>query len=334
MATVLVVGGAGYIGSHTVRALQAAGYHVVVYDNLGNGHRESLPDGCPLVQGDLGDRRLLDETIARYGVAAAIHFAGFIEVGRSVADPSVFYQNNISKSITLLDALRDAGAGRVVFSSSAAVYGQPESVPIPEDARKLALNPYAFSKIAVEQALGDYGRAYGMRSIALRYFNAAGADPSGTIGEDHPNESHLIPLVLQVPLGRREQITIFGDDYPTPDGTCIRDYIHVNDLATAHVLAVARLLEPGEPGTTAYNVGTGQGYSNLEVLETCRRVTGHPIPAVITERRPGDGPALVADCTRLKLELGWSPVMSDLETIVATAWNWHKTHPAGYKTAE
>jgi UDP-glucose 4-epimerase len=299
-ATVLVVGGAGYIGSHTVRALIAAGYSVVVYDNLGNGHRESLPPECPLVEGDLSDDTLLRDTLARFPVDAAIHFAGYIEVGRSVADPRVFYRNNVANSLVLLDALVDAGAPRVVFSSSAAVYGHPERVPIPEDARKLSLNPYAFSKIAVEQALDDFGQAYGLRSVALRYFNAAGADPAGDIGEDHPNESHLIPLVLQVPLGRREQITIFGDDYPTPDGTCIRDYVHVTDLAQAHVLAVARLLEPGAAGTVAYNVGTGRGYSNFEVVEMCRRVTGHPIPAVVTARRPGDGPELVADSHRLR----------------------------------
>jgi UDP-glucose 4-epimerase len=316
-ATILVVGGAGYIGSHTVRALLQAGFRVVVYDNLEHGHREALPPETPLVVGDIGDAGLVRDTLARFHVDAAIHFAGYIEVGRSVADPRAFYHNNIAGSLALLSALVDAGAPRVVFSSSAAVYGHPERVPIPEDARTLALNPYAFSKIAVEQALTDYGRAYGMRSVALRYFNAAGADPSADIGEDHPGESHLIPLVLQVPLGRRSEITIFGDDYLTPDGTCIRDYVHVTDLAQAHVLAVARLLEPG-------------GYSNFEVVEMCRRVTGHPIPAVVAPRRPGDGPALVADCARIKAELGWTPALSDLETIIATAWAWHRSHPYGY----
>lgn len=331
-ATVLVVGGAGYIGSHTVRALIAAGYEVAVYDSLGSGHRDALPEECPVITGDLGNADLLRDTIARFHVDAAIHFAGYIEVGRSVADPAVFYRNNIANSLNLLDALRDAGAPRVVFSSSAAVYGHPDRVPIPEDAPLRSLNPYAFSKIAVEQALADYGSAYGMRSIALRYFNAAGADPAGDIGEDHPGESHLIPLVLHVPLGRREHITIFGNDYPTPDGTCIRDYIHVSDLAQAHVLAVAKLLEPDAPGCAAYNVGTGRGYTNFEVVEMCRRVTGHPIPAVIAARRPGDGPALVADCARIHADLGWTPALSDLETIVATAWAWHRTHPHGYAT--
>lgn len=332
-ATVLVVGGAGYIGSHTVRALVAAGYEAVVYDNLGNGHRDALPAECPIIAGDLDNAELLADTIARFRVDAAIHFAGYIEVGRSVADPAAFYRNNIASSLILLDALREGGAARVVFSSSAAVYGHPDSVPIPEDAPRRSLNPYAFSKIAVEQALADYGDAYGLRAVALRYFNAAGADPAADIGEDHPGESHLIPLVLQVPQGRREHITIFGDDYPTPDGTCIRDYVHVSDLAQAHVLAVARLLEPGAPGCTAYNVGTGQGYTNLEVLEMCRRVTGHPIPAVMAARRPGDGPALVADSSRIRRELGWSPALSDLETIVATAWAWHRTHPLGFATS-
>ncbi|MCX6020493.1 MAG: UDP-glucose 4-epimerase GalE [Chloroflexi bacterium] len=333
--TVLVVGGAGYIGSHTVRALIAAGYQAVVFDSLENGHRAALPPECPLIVGDLGDRALLDETLAQWRPDAVIHFAGYIEVGRSVADPRAFYHNNIAKSLTLLDALIAADAARVVFSSSASVYGQPDAVPIPEDARKSALNPYAFSKTAIEQALADYGSAYGVRSAALRYFNAAGADPAGDIGEDHPNESHLIPLVLDAALGRRSQIAIFGDDYPTPDGTCIRDYVHVNDLAQAHLLAVARLLSPseGDPPATAYNVGTGRGYSNLEVLETCRRVTGLPIPSVMAPRRPGDGPELVADCTRIKAELGWNPVLSDLETIVATAWQWRRAHPHGYAPA-
>lgn len=323
---ILVTGGAGYVGSHTLRHLLAAGHDCLVFDNLSQGHRAAVPKGR-LVVGSLRDRPLLESVLVREGIEAVVHFAAFSLVGESVRDPARYYHNNILGSVSLLDAMRAAGVWRIVFSSTTATYGAPDRVPIREDEPQRPINPYGFSKLAIEHALADYAAAYGLGYAALRYFNAAGASPEGDIGEDHSPETHLIPLVLQVALGQRPKIEIFGDDYPTPDGTCIRDYVHVDDLASAHLLALERL-EQGQG--LKLNLGTGRGYSVLEVIEACRQVSGHPIPAKTGARRPGDPPELVADATRARDELGWEPQYCDIAKIVETAWRWHHSHPHGF----
>jgi UDP-glucose 4-epimerase len=327
METVLVTGGAGYIGSHTVRALQAAGYQPVVFDNLEKGHRQAI-DGVPLLVGDVADADALDQAFENYSVAAVVHFAAWIEAGESVRDPGKYFRNNTAATLNLLQAMVRSGVNRLVFSSTAAVYGEPRQIPIREEDPKDPTNAYGLSKLMVEQMLDWFHRAYGLRSISLRYFNAAGADPEGRIGEDHHPETHLIPLILQVAQGKRERIAIFGDDYDTPDGTCVRDYIHVNDLAGAHLLALRSLAESA--GREAYNVGNGAGFSVREVIETARQVTGHPIPAEVQPRRPGDPARLVASSEKLQRALGWKPRLADLSTILATAWRWHQSHPDGY----
>jgi len=325
---VLVTGGAGYIGSHAVRALLRAGHEVTVYDNLSLGHRQAVPPER-LEVGSLHERERLAELMSGRHIDAVMHFAAFTLVGESVTDPQKYYLNNVGGSLSLFSAMRDANVRRCVFSSTAAVYGEPERVPIPEDAPLLPVNPYGFTKLAIERALADFAHAYGWGTAALRYFNAAGAHPSGEIGEDHRPESHLIPLVLQVALGQREAIQVFGDDYPTPDGTCVRDYIHVEDLAAAHVLALEQLTD----GISLQaNLGVGRGYSVREVIETCRKITGRTIAERITERRAGDPASLVADATRAAELLGWRPQSSDLATIVESAWRWHRAHPNGYGT--
>jgi len=323
---VLVVGGAGYIGSHAVRALVRAGHEVTVYDNLSLGHRQAVP-AERLVVGALEDTARLIEVLGSRRIDAVMHFAAFTLVGESVADPQKYYLNNIGGSLSLFAAMRETGVRRCVFSSTAAVYGEPERVPIREDAPLAPVNPYGFTKLTIERSLADFAQAYGWGTAALRYFNAAGAHPDGDIGEDHRPESHLIPIVLQVALGQREAIQIFGDDYATPDGTCVRDYIHVEDLAAAHVLALEKLQE----GVALQaNLGVGQGYSVREVIDTCRKITGRPIAERIAPRRAGDPPSLVADASRAASLLGWRPQHSDLQTIVETAWRWHREHPQGY----
>jgi UDP-glucose 4-epimerase len=323
---VLVTGGAGYIGSHAVRMLVRSGHDVAVYDNLSRGHRAAVPEG-QFVEGELADRRRLGEVLRQQQIEAVMHFAALAYVGESVEDPARYYQNNIVGSLSLLDAMRDAGVRRMVFSSTTAVYGVPKRVPITEDELRQPINPYGFSKLAVEQALADYHQAYGLNYVALRYFNAAGASPDGDLGEDHDPESHLIPIVLQVALAQRSHVTIFGDDYPTPDGTCIRDYVHVDDLASAHLAALERMdaVQPAQ-----LNLGTGRGHSVREVVDACRRITGHEIPVEIGPRRPGDPPELVADGARAARALDWRPRYVDLDEIVRTAWNWHRAHPRGY----
>ncbi len=321
MTHVLVVGGAGYIGSHMVLALDRAGYRVTVLDDLSKGHREAVLAGR-LVVGGLGDAALLDRLFAADAPAAVMHFAAFIEVGESVRDPARYYRNNFAATQVLLDALRAHGVDAFIFSSTAAIFGEPEAVPIDEDHPKRPINPYGRSKWMVEQLLEDYDQAYGLRAVALRYFNAAGADPQGRIGERHDPETHLIPLVLQAASGRREAITVFGEDYDTPDGTCIRDYIHVEDLCQAHLLALEHLLAGG--GSRRYNLGNGAGYSVREVIDTARRVTGRDIPERRGARRPGDPARLVADATRITRELGWAPRYPALEDIVAHAWAWER----------
>jgi len=323
---VLVVGGAGYIGSHAVKYLGDAGHSVWVYDNLSRGHRASVP-ADRLVVGEVADRAKLVATMKDKKIDAVMHFAAFALVNESVNDPSLYYRNNVIAALELLDAMREANVMRIVFSSTTATYGEPEIVPIPETTPQAPINPYGFTKLVIEKALADYAAAYGLAYAALRYFNAAGADPSGEIGEDHMPESHIIPLVLQVALGQRDKITIYGDDYPTPDGTCVRDYVHVCDLADAHLRALERL-EPGKG--ICLNLGTGRGTSVREIVEACREVTGHPIPEVMGTRRAGDPPELVADARRAQAELGWTPQYQDVRSIVKTAWNWHQKHPHGY----
>jgi UDP-glucose 4-epimerase len=325
---ILVVGGAGYIGSHAVRELEKAGHDVWVFDNLSQGHAQAARVDR-LIRGDLLDRAALDDALRGRAIDAVMHFAAFASVPESVADPAKYYRNNVVGTLNLLDAMRDAGVGRIVFSSTAAVYGVPDVVPISEESPTRPINPYGVTKLAIERALADYAQAYGLGYAVLRYFNACGASSDATIGEDHTPETHLIPIMLQVALGQRESLSIFGTDYPTPDGTCIRDYIHVEDLADAHVRALERIA-PGR-GLT-YNVGTGVGASVRGVLEAALRITRRPIPAVEHPRRPGDPPALVASPAAIERDLGWSPKYTQIDDIVASAWAWHSTHPRGYAT--
>ncbi len=324
---VLVTGGAGYIGSHTVKALVEAGHHVVVFDDLSTGHRASVA-GVPFVQGDVTRREDLLDALKRYSIDAVMHFAAKSLVGESMQDPAKYYVNNVAGGVTLLEALREAGVETIIFSSTAAVYGEPESIPIPEEHPLRPTSVYGRTKLMFEQMLEDYRRVYGLRYAALRYFNAAGADPGGQIGEDHDPETHLIPIVLQAALGQREAVTIFGTDYDTPDGTCIRDYIHVTDLADAHVLAL-EALKAGGPGGV-YNLGNGNGFSVRQVIEAAERVVGAKIPVKEGDRRAGDPAVLVASSEKARRELGWKPRFTDLDEIVRTAWQWHRSHPNGY----
>ena len=317
---ILVTGGAGYIGSHACKALAEAGYTPVAYDNLVHGHAEAVQWG-PLVIGDLADRRLLMDTMARFGVGAVMHFAAFACVGESMAKPELYFRNNVVNSLGLLECMHELGVRRLVFSSTCATYGLPEAIPIKETEPQRPLNPYGASKLMVEQALHWHDSARGLRYAALRYFNAAGADPEGRIGEAHDPETHLIPLIFDAVLGRRAQIEIYGTDYPTPDGTAVRDYVHVDDLATAHVMALQRL--NAGTGSLAVNLGSGEGYSVRQVIAAVERVTGRRITQREAPRRPGDPPVLTADSTRARELLGWVPRQSDLDTIIRTAWAWH-----------
>ncbi|MBE9553677.1 MAG: UDP-glucose 4-epimerase GalE [Proteobacteria bacterium] len=328
MSTVLVTGGAGYIGSHVCKALAARGHLPVSYDNLVSGHRWAAKWG-PLEVGDIADRARLDAVIAEHRPDSVMHFAAHMAVGESVSDPGKYYRNNVAGSLSLLEAMRDAGLGRIVFSSTAAVYGEPEATPIPEGHPLCPVNPYGRSKLMIEQMLGDFGAAHGLRSISLRYFNAAGADHDGEAGEAHDPENHLIPLVLDAALGRRPHIEIYGDDYDTPDGTCIRDYIHVADLAEAHLAALERLAGGGANGPlpAALNLGTGQGHSVREVIAAAARATGRDIPVRIAARRPGDPPSLVADPARARDALGWTARHAGLDEIVGTAARWAEAGP-------
>jgi UDP-glucose 4-epimerase len=316
---VLVTGGAGYVGSHAVRRLLRSGHEVVVYDNLSRGHAEAVPAEI-LVRGELADGGALAGLLSDRGIDAVMHFAAYALVGESVADPALYYRNNIEGTLSLLEAMRSADVRRIVFSSTCATYGEPERVPIGEDTPQQPVNPYGFTKLAMERALADYADAYGFAYAALRYFNACGASPDGGIGEDHDPETHAIPLALLAALGQRDGFTIFGDDYPTPDGTCIRDYIHVDDLADAHLLALDRL-ESGKG--IRLNLGTGHGFSVREVVDSCSRVSGREIPVKIGARRPGDPPELVADPSAARDVLGWSAKYVELDEIVETAWGWH-----------
>lgn len=323
---ILVTGGAGYIGSHTVRLLLERGHDVVVYDSLEMGHRAAVP-ADRLVVGDLAEVQRVDHVLVAQRIEACIHFAAYAYVGESVTDPGKYYRNNLVATLQLMECLRRHGVGRFVFSSTCATYGVPRQVPITEDEPQQPINPYGRAKLGVEYALADYAAAYGWGYAALRYFNASGAHPSGQIGEDHDPETHLIPLVIQAALGQRPHIEVFGTDYPTPDGTCIRDYIHVDDLAEAHLLALEKL-QPGQG--LRYNVGTGRGYSVREVIRTVEEVSGKKVPVKEGPRRPGDPPALVAAAAKIQRELGWQPRYTELRPIVETAWNWHGKHPRGY----
>ncbi|MBU1003363.1 MAG: UDP-glucose 4-epimerase GalE [Proteobacteria bacterium] len=322
MLPVLVTGGAGYIGSHTCKALARAGFAPVAVDNLVHGHEWAVKWG-PLERGDIGDRVFLDDVFARHRPVAVLHFAAFIAVGESVADPQKYYANNVAGTLNLLGAMRAAECSRIVFSSTAAVYGEPLQVPIAEDHPLAPVNPYGRSKLMIEQMLRDFDQAYGTGSICLRYFNAAGADPDGELGEDHDPETHLIPLAVEAALGFRPPLKIFGDDYDTPDGTAVRDYIHVTDLADAHVLAVNRLLDSAR--TEAFNLGTGKGNSVREIVDAIQRASGREVPYDIAPRREGDAARLVASAEGAGTTLGWRPRYTDIETIVNTAWNWHSS---------
>lgn len=323
---ILVTGGAGYIGSVTVECLLARGERVVVLDDLVHGHRAALPPGIPLYQGETGDRELVARIAREHDLEACIHFAALIEVGESVLDPAKYFENNVGHGIVLIGELVRAGVRRFVFSSTAAVYGDPEQVPIPESSRKSPKNPYGWTKLFIERLLESYDAAYGLRFVALRYFNAAGA--TERCGEDHRPESHLIPNVLAAALGQQQAIRVFGNSYATPDGTPVRDYIHVVDLANAHVCALEHLRAGGQ--SDFFNLGTGSGYSVLQVIDCARQVTGRDIPVKIEPPRGGDPTRLVADPARAKSVLGWQPSTSDLESIVHTAWNWRLRHPQGY----
>jgi UDP-arabinose 4-epimerase len=321
--SILVTGGAGYVGSHACKALAGAGYRPVVYDNLARGHREAVRWG-PLVEGDLHDRARLAAALSAHQVTAVMHFAAFAYVGESVADPEIYYANNLGGTLALLGAMRETGVERIVFSSTCAIYGVPDQLPIRETCAKAPLNPYGETKLAIERALHWYAAAYGMRYAALRYFNAAGADPAGETGEDHEPETHLIPLILRAAHGRGDPIQIYGTDYPTPDGTAIRDYIHVSDLAEAHLRALGHLAAGGD--SVALNLGTGRGHSVREVIAAVERVGGRKVPQREAARRPGDPPELVADPALALSRLGWQPRHSDLDTIISTALAW-ETRP-------
>lgn len=324
---IFVVGGAGYVGSHCVRRLIAGGHEVTVYDDLSAGHREAIDPQATFIKGNLGDRATLDGVFEARRFDAAMHFAAYLNVGESVAEPLEYWHNNVANTLELLTCMKVHGVKKFVFSSSCAVYGEPEDLPITEDLPKRPISPYGATKLAVEWMLQHSAGAWGLGSVALRYFNAAGAAADGTIGEDHNPEIHLIPLVLQVALGQREHIKVFGTDYPTPDGTCVRDYVHVADLAEAHLLAVEACKEVT---ADAFNVGTGNGNSVLEIIAAARKVTGHAIPVVETERRAGDPPALYADPGRIRQRYGWEPRYRDVTETIATAWRWHRAHPHGF----
>ena len=327
---ILVTGGAGYIGSFTVRALQEAGHQVVVYDNLVYGHREAID--AELVVADLADRQTLDRCLGGGSFDAIVHFAAFIEAGESMENAARFFHNNTANTIELLDAAVQHGVPQLVFSSTAAVYADGVPVPIKESAPTVPSNVYGESKLLVERMLPWYDRVHGLRSVSLRYFNAAGAALDGSMGQDHQPPTHLITVAIKAALRQQDRFILFGDDYPTPDGTCIRDYIHVLDLASAHVVALAHLAAGGP--SDIFNVGTGTGHSNREVVHAVQRISGVDFPVELGPRRPGDGAVLTADASRLRETVGWRPEQSDLDTIVASAWRWHRSHPHGYASRE
>lgn len=325
---ILVCGGAGYIGSNMTAMLAREGHHPVVFDNLSKGHRQAVGQ-AEFVQGDFGDLAFTVETLKKYDIEAVMHFAAFIEVGESVDQPLRYYENNVSKTRTLLEAMQQADVGKFVFSSTAAVYGMPQTIPITEDILKAPINPYGETKWAVERMCHFLSQTGKVRYAALRYFNACGAGFDAAIGEDHRPESHLIPLIIQAAMGKRDSIKIFGTDYPTEDGTCVRDYIHIEDICKAHLLALKKLDSESE---LVYNLGNGTGYSVRQVIDTVRRVSGRAINVIETGRRPGDPPVLTADASKARTQLGWRTDFPQLEAIVESAWKFHTDHPDGYES--
>lgn len=325
---IMIVGGAGYIGSHAVKYLIEQGEDIVVVDNMQSGHREAVDEKADFWKVDIRDREALDEVFKSRDIESVIHFGANSLVGESMENPSLYFNNNVYGMICLLDVMKDNGVDKIVFSSTAAAYGEPEQVPILEGDRTEPTNTYGETKVIMEKMMKWYDRAYGIRFVALRYFNACGAWDGGLIGEDHSPETHLIPVVLQVPLGKRDKIMIFGSDYPTEDGTCIRDYIHVRDLASAHYLAL-QYLRSGKP-SDVFNLGSGTGYSVKEIIEVARKVVGHPIPAEVAGRRAGDPAVLIASSEKAKTILGWQPEYDDITRIVTDAWQWHSSHPDGF----
>ena len=325
---VLICGGAGYVGSHNVRAFAQKGEDVIVVDSLETGHRAAVPEGIKFYQADIRDGEALDKVFAENQIEAVVHFCAYSLVGESMEKPLKYFDNNVGGMISLLEAMQKHDVKRIIFSSTAATYGEPKKIPILESDPTVPTNPYGESKRIMEKMMNWVSRLHNIRYVSLRYFNVAGAWHDGTIGEDHHPESHLIPLILQVPLGKREHITIYGDDYPTQDGTCIRDYIHTEDLARAHILALEYLRNGGE--SNIFNLGSGDGYSVMEMINAARKVTGHPIPAQVGTRRPGDPAKLVADSSKAQKILNWKPEVTRMEDIIATAWKWHSSHPNGY----
>lgn len=329
---ILVAGGAGYIGSHMVKDLVEHGQEVVVADNLSTGHRDAINPKAKFYEGDIRDRKFLDKIFDNEDIEAVVHFAAFSIVPESMSKPLKYFDNNTGGMITLLEAMRDHNIKYIVFSSTAATYGVPEHMPIKETDPQNPINPYGLSKLMMEKMMHWADKAYGIKFVALRYFNVAGAAPDGTIGEDHGPETHLVPIILQVAQGKRKELSIFGDDYNTPDGTNVRDYVHVMDLADAHILAI-KYLEAGNE-SNAFNLGSSTGFSNKQMLEAAREVTGKPIPAKIAPRRPGDPDSLVAASDKARNVLGWDPKYDDVHDIIATAWKWHSTHPKGYDDSD
>jgi UDP-glucose 4-epimerase len=326
---VLVTGGAGYIGSHVVEELRKTGFTPIVYDNLSTGHAAAVSEDVQLVEGDIHNIEFLKHVIDRFEIDAVMHFAASSLVGESMTNPAKYYFNNVEGTLHLLEAMRTSGVDKIVFSSTAAVYGEPTKTPIEESAPLNPTNVYGRTKVIIEKILADYSKAYGINYTALRYFNAAGASLDGHIGEDHNPESHLIPLILKTALGIRKNVAIFGTDYKTPDGTCLRDYIHVCDLATAHVLALKYLIKGG--ASTAFNLGSENGFSVREIIQTAKKVTGKDFPVTEEARRAGDPAVLVAASTKIQKELGWKPEHSTIAEIISTAWQWHQAHPQGYE---
>ena len=327
MVNILVIGGAGYIGSYMCKYLAKRGYQPIVLDNLIYGHREAVRWG-PFFEGSMADQDLLNRIFFEYEIAAIMHFAAFCYVGESINEPAKYYHNNVAETIGLLEMMVKKNIPNFIFSSSCATYGEPVEIPITEQHPQNPINPYGRSKLMVEQILRDFSNAYDLKYVSLRYFNAAGADPDGELGEDHIPETHIIPLVLQTALGQREIFRIFGDDYPTRDGTCVRDYIHIDDLAQAHLLALERLID--NVGGGEYNLGNGNGYSVREVIEIARKITGKPIDTEVDKRRIGDPAVLIGSSEKAIKELGWRPQFSDPDIIIEGAWKWHKNHPKGY----
>ncbi|MBN2900831.1 UDP-glucose 4-epimerase GalE [uncultured Limosilactobacillus sp.] len=325
---ILVAGGAGYIGSHMVKDLIEHGYDVVVADNLSTGHKKAINPKAKFYYGDIRDRAFLDRIFVNEEIEAVVHFAAFSIVPESMSEPLKYFDNNTSGMVTLLEAMRDFGVKYIVFSSTAATYGTPEHMPIKETDPQKPINPYGLSKLMMERMMAWADKAYGIKFVALRYFNVAGAAPDGTIGEDHGPETHLVPIIMQVAQGKRKELSIFGDDYDTPDGTNVRDYVHVMDLADAHILALQYLKKNNQ--SNQFNLGSSTGFSNKQMLEAAREVTGKEIPAKMAPRRPGDPDSLVAASEKAREVLGWKPKFDDVHDIIATAWKWHSTHPKGY----